>query len=184
MELLKPGLGLAFWLTVILLISLLILRKVVWLPILAALEAREKRIEEALRRAEEAERRIQALEREHQEMRQRMLAEQQRIIEEAQRAYQRRMEEAEQKAKAREEEILRRARQEVQQLYQEARKKLIQEASELASQLAERILLFALRDSTRAEEYIRAALGNPELKQRLQEEIQRFEKRHASEAIV
>ncbi len=184
MELLKPGLGLVFWLTVILLISLVILRKVVWLPILSALEAREKRIEEALRRAEEAERRIQALEREQQEMRQRILAEQQRIIEEAQRAYQRRIEEAEQKAKAREEEILRRARQEVEQLYQEARKRLIQEASELASQLAEHILLYALRDSVRAEEFIRSALANPELRQKLQEEIQRIEKREQLSSVA
>jgi F-type H+-transporting ATPase subunit b len=54
MELITPGLGLIFWMTVPFLILLLILRKFAWTPILNALKEREKNIHDALHAADKA----------------------------------------------------------------------------------------------------------------------------------
>jgi F-type H+-transporting ATPase subunit b len=54
MELITPGLGLIFWMTVPFLILLLILRKFAWTPILNALKERENNIHDALHAADKA----------------------------------------------------------------------------------------------------------------------------------
>ena len=54
MELLKPELGLVFWMTVSFLIVVFILRKFAWGPILSSLKERETSIEDALNAAKKA----------------------------------------------------------------------------------------------------------------------------------
>jgi len=54
MDLVSPGIGLIFWMTVSFLIVLFLLKKFAWKPILAGIEARNDSIDEALRSAEKA----------------------------------------------------------------------------------------------------------------------------------
>ena len=54
MELVKPDIGLLFWMTTCFLILLVILRKFAWGPILNALNEREKGIQHALDEASRA----------------------------------------------------------------------------------------------------------------------------------
>jgi len=54
MDLVSPGIGLIFWMTVSFLIVLFLLKKFAWKPILAGIEARNDSIDEALRSAENA----------------------------------------------------------------------------------------------------------------------------------
>jgi F-type H+-transporting ATPase subunit b len=54
MELIRPEIGLLFWMTVSFLIVLAILRKYAWKPILNMLSSREQSIEEALNAAKKA----------------------------------------------------------------------------------------------------------------------------------
>lgn len=54
MDLITPGLGLMFWSALGFLIVLWILAKFAWKPILAALDEREKSIDDALKSAEQA----------------------------------------------------------------------------------------------------------------------------------
>ena len=52
MELVRPDIGTIFWMLLMFIIVLVILKKFAWIPILTALAAREKRIEDSLRSAE------------------------------------------------------------------------------------------------------------------------------------
>jgi len=61
MELVKPGLGLIFWMTVTFSIVLYILSKFAWKPILNSIREREDSINNALNSAEEARRQMDAL---------------------------------------------------------------------------------------------------------------------------
>lgn len=54
MDLVSPSFGLMFWMVLIFSITLLILRRYAWKPILAALRSRDKSIEDALHAAEKA----------------------------------------------------------------------------------------------------------------------------------
>ena len=58
MELVKPDIGLLFWMTTCFLILLFLLRKFAWGPILNALNEREEGIQSALDKAEEAKKQI------------------------------------------------------------------------------------------------------------------------------
>jgi F-type H+-transporting ATPase subunit b len=54
MELIYPGLGLIFWMTLSFALLFLILKKFAWKPILSMLQDREKQIDDALNAAERA----------------------------------------------------------------------------------------------------------------------------------
>lgn len=54
MELVTPGIGLIFWMTLSFLFLLLILKKYAWKPVLKMLKERETKIEESLQQAEKA----------------------------------------------------------------------------------------------------------------------------------
>jgi F-type H+-transporting ATPase subunit b len=59
MELIQPGLGLVFWMTVTFSLVLFILSKFAWKPILSAIKEREQSIENALNSAEKAKEEMQ-----------------------------------------------------------------------------------------------------------------------------
>ena len=61
MELVKPDIGLLFWMTTCFLILLVILRKFAWGPILSALNERENGIQQALDEASKAREEISSL---------------------------------------------------------------------------------------------------------------------------
>lgn len=61
MDLVTPGIGLIFWTTIIFLILLVILSKVAWKPVNAAIKKRSQSIEDALRQAEIAREEMKAL---------------------------------------------------------------------------------------------------------------------------
>ena len=62
MELIKPGLGLIFWMTISFIMVLLILRKYAWQPILSNVRARERTIARSLINAKRIEEEILHLE--------------------------------------------------------------------------------------------------------------------------
>ncbi|HNW88548.1 MAG TPA: F0F1 ATP synthase subunit B [Bacteroidales bacterium] len=54
MELVTPGIGLIFWMTISFLLLVLILGKFAWKPVLKMLKERENKIEDSLKQAEKA----------------------------------------------------------------------------------------------------------------------------------
>jgi F-type H+-transporting ATPase subunit b len=58
MELVKPDIGLLFWMTTCFILLLVLMKKFAWGPILKALNEREQGIQTALDQAEEAQKQI------------------------------------------------------------------------------------------------------------------------------
>ncbi len=58
MELVKPDIGLLFWMTTCFILLLILMRKYAWAPILKALNERERGIQEALDQANEAKQQV------------------------------------------------------------------------------------------------------------------------------
>lgn len=158
MELLKPDIGLVFWLTVTLLIAIPLLRKLAWEPLMRTLEEREKRIQEALESARMAEEKARRLEQEYARMKEEMARERARITQELQKVYAEKLREAEERARQRETEILRKAQEEARRLYERTRAELLHEVGDLVIQLAERILREELADRNKARAYIQRLL--------------------------
>jgi len=99
MELLTPDIGVVFWLAVIFLVVFFLLKKYAWGPILSALEAREKRIEEALRAAEAARNELRTLKQEQEKLLEQAKRQEQEIIAEAKKIKETIIEEAKEEAR-------------------------------------------------------------------------------------
>lgn len=84
MELIQPGLGLIFWMTVTFGIVLFILSKFAWKPILSAIKEREQSIENALNSAQKAKDEMQKLQSENQRLLDEARQERDKILKEAQ----------------------------------------------------------------------------------------------------
>jgi len=65
MELITPGIGLIFWMTISFLLLLYVLGKYAWKPIMKALRKREDHIEEALQASERTRQEMKELKSEH-----------------------------------------------------------------------------------------------------------------------
>jgi F-type H+-transporting ATPase subunit b len=68
MELVSPGLGLIFWMTLAFGVVLWILAKFAWKPIMKSIHEREKSIDNALEQAEEARQEMRNLQANSEEM--------------------------------------------------------------------------------------------------------------------
>jgi F-type H+-transporting ATPase subunit b len=83
MELVKPGLGLIFWMTITFSIVLFILSKFAWKPILKSIRDREDSINNALNSAEEARKQMTALKSDNEKLLNQARAERDMLLKEA-----------------------------------------------------------------------------------------------------
>jgi len=83
MELVKPGLGLLFWMTITFSIVLFILSKFAWKPILNSIREREESINNALNSAEEARVQMSALKADNEKLLNQARAERDLMLKEA-----------------------------------------------------------------------------------------------------
>jgi len=83
MELVKPGLGLIFWMTITFSIVLFILSKFAWKPILNSIREREDSINNALNSAEEARMQMSALKADNEKLLNQARAERDLMLKEA-----------------------------------------------------------------------------------------------------
>lgn len=113
MELVTPGIGLIFWMTLSFLLLLLILKKYAWKPVLKMLKEREDKIEDSLQQAEKA----------HEEMKQLKFSNEELLRE----------------AKNERDNILRDARVIREKLIEEARSKATEEADRIVESAKESI---------------------------------------------
>ncbi|MBY0427408.1 MAG: F0F1 ATP synthase subunit B, partial [Cytophagales bacterium] len=84
MELIKPGLGLIFWMTVTFSIVLFLLTKFAWKPILKALKEREDSIDSALSAAKKAKEEMEQLQSNNQRLLDEARGERDKMMREAQ----------------------------------------------------------------------------------------------------
>ncbi|UCE02394.1 MAG: F0F1 ATP synthase subunit B [Candidatus Latescibacterota bacterium] len=132
--------GLMIWTVVTFTLLLVVLRFVAWKPLIAALEAREQRIQEAVEQAERARNEGEELLARHRQQLDAAKAEAHQIIEEGRADAQRLGEQIKQEARADAEESKERARKEVELAADQAKKELWEESARLSTLLAERIL--------------------------------------------
>ena len=84
MELIQPGLGLMFWMTITFGLVLFVLTKFAWKPILKALKERENSIEDALNSAQKAKLEIQKSQLENQRILEEARVERDKVLKDAQ----------------------------------------------------------------------------------------------------
>jgi F-type H+-transporting ATPase subunit b len=132
--------GLMVWTIVVFIVLLVALRFTAWKPLVASLEARERRIRDAVEGAERARRESEALLARHEAMLEEAKAEAHHIIAEGKADGQRIRDEFTGQAHAEAEELKARARRELELATDQAKKELFVHSTQLAVDLAERIL--------------------------------------------
>lgn len=140
MELVKPAIGLVFWMLVSFGIILFILKKFAWKPILSALKSREESIQKALDEASSARLEMANFKNESERILKDAKIERDNIIKEARDAKDAMVAEAKSKAKEEAEKIMRTARETINNEKMAAVTELKNQVAVLSIQIAEKIL--------------------------------------------
>lgn len=154
MELIQPGIGLIFWMTISFGILLFILGKFAWPVITKALKDREASIADALKAAEKARQEMEALQADNEKLVQQAREERDAILAEARKLKDKIVDEAKDKAK---EEATRIAESALESIENEKRAAIVDLKNQVAGlslEIAERILKEELKDKKKHEELI------------------------------
>jgi F-type H+-transporting ATPase subunit b len=155
MELVNPGIGLIFWMSLAFLAILYILGKYAWTPILKALKEREATIHDALESAEQAKEEMKKLKFSNEELLQEARNERDAILAEARKIRESILEESKQKASEEANRIVINARESIHGEKMAAMTDLKNQLAELSLEVAEKILRKELSDPKKQEEYIK-----------------------------
>ncbi len=163
MELITPGIGLLFWQTLLFLLTLLVLAKFAWKPIMASLREREETIESALREADRARIEMQALQSQNQNLLQEARAERDRVLRDAQTAGNELIETAKQRATEEGARQLAAARQEIETQRRAAVADIKNTAAALSVEIAEKLLRRELKDESAQQSLVSEYLKDVKL---------------------
>lgn len=158
MELLMPGLGLIFWMTVAFGLVLIILKKYAWKPILNVLNQREAKLAQSLANAKRIEKEMASLA----EMKTAKVAEAEQIFNEttkkAHAEAEKIIEEAREKARLEAKEIMDRADELTEAYKKEAMREIQSQLSALSLDIAEKVLHEEFSDRDRNARYVKKLL--------------------------
>lgn len=160
MELVSPGLGLVFWMTLSFLIVIWLLGRFAWKPIMRALKERENSIDEALQEANKAREEMKALQFSNESLLQEAKDERDAILREGRKIREKMMEEAKIKANEEAERIITAARESIHFEKMAAITDLKNQVAQLSIEIASNILKEELKDKKRHEDYVRKELDN------------------------
>lgn len=163
MDLVTPGLGLIFWQTALFLITLFLLGKFAWKPILSALGDREKAIESALESAKDAKLEMENLKSENEKLLQEARIERDKILKDAQNASNSIVEDAKLKATAESNRIIENAKVAINTEKQAALTEVRNIAGTLSIEIAEKLLLKELQDKKAQKDLVEAYLKEVKL---------------------
>lgn len=159
MELIKPGLGLLFWMTVTFSIVLFLLSKFAWKPILQALKEREDSIDSALSAAKKAKDDLEKLQSDNQKLLEEARVERDKILREAQATAQGLIQKAKDTASEEAAKELTSAKAAIQLEKQAALKEIENLAGALSIQIAEKLLRKNLENKDAQEALIKQYLN-------------------------
>ncbi len=154
MSLLTPAIGLIFWMLVVFLLLVLILRKFAWKPIIDGLNDREREIQGALDLAEQTKAEMAKLKADNANMVAEANAARDKIIRDAKEASDRMVLEAKDKAIAEGQKMIDSARETIQNEQHAAISKMKEEVATLSLQIAEKVLHRELNDKSAQEKLI------------------------------
>ena len=163
MELVTPEIGLIFWTTIVFLLLLIVLKKYAWKPILAAVDERNKSIEDALRAADKAKKEMLALNTDNERILIQAKKERDALLKEGREIKDNIIVEAKDKAKIESDKILITAKKQINNEKMKAITELKNQVAEMSIDIAEKILKSELSDKNTQKELIAAALKSNEL---------------------
>lgn len=163
MGILKPELGLFFWMMITFLIVLILLTKYAWKPIMKMIKDREVSIEEALNAAQKAKADISAMTAENERLQAEARRERDAMLKEARDIKEAIVAEAKSKAKAEGEKIIASARETIQNEKMAAITELKNQVAVLSIDIAEKILKRELAAENKQKELIGDLLKDAKL---------------------
>ena len=163
MELVTPEIGLIFWTTIVFSLLLIILKKYAWNPILSAVDARNKSIEDALKAADKAKKEMLSLNADNERILVEAKKERDILLKEGREIKDNIIAEAKDKAKTESEKILITAKEQINNEKMKAITELKNQVAEMSIDIAEKILKSELSDKNKQKELIAESLKNNEL---------------------
>ena len=163
MELVTPEIGLIFWTTIVFSLLLIILKKYAWKPILSAVDARNKSIEDALKAADKAKEEILSLNTDNERILMEAKKERDLLLKEGREIKESIITEAKDKAKGEAEKILITAKEQINNEKMKAITELKNQVAEMSIDIAEKILKSELADINKQKDLIAEALKNNDL---------------------
>ena len=154
MQLINPGFGLIFWMTLAFLIVLFVLTKYAWKPILASLKEREDSIEDALQAAEEAKKEMAALKAKNEELLKQAREERDAMLADARKIKEQIIGEAREKANKEAGIIVESAREQINSEKQAALVELKNLIASYSIEIAEKVLKQELSDPKKQQAYV------------------------------
>ena len=155
MELVNPGIGLIFWMTLAFGAILYILGKYAWNPIMKALKEREVTIHQALNSAERAKKEMVKMKFSNEKLLQEAKNERDAILAEARKIKESIIDESKQRASEEANRIVMSAKESIQNEKMAAMTDLKNQLGELSLEVARKILMRELSDPKKQEEYIK-----------------------------
>jgi len=163
MELVTPEIGLIFWTTIVFLLLLIVLKKYAWKPILAAVDERNKSIEDALKAADKAKKEMLALNTDNERILIQAKKERDSLLKEGREIKDNIIAEAKDKAKLESDKILITAKEQINNEKMKAITELKNQVASMSIDIAEKILKSELSDKNKQKELIAEALKSNEL---------------------
>jgi F-type H+-transporting ATPase subunit b len=160
MELITPGLGLIFWMTLAFLLLLFILGKFAWKPIMKALKERENTIHEALHAADKAREEMKQLHFSNEQLLREAKNERDVILNEARKVRDAIVEESRVRASEESQRIISAAREAIHYEKMAAITDIKNQIAEASINIARNVLKRELEDPKKQEEYIQQLLDD------------------------
>jgi F-type H+-transporting ATPase subunit b len=154
MELVKPGLGLIFWMTITFSIVLFILSKFAWKPILNAIKEREESINNALNSAEDARKQMDALKADNEKLLNQARAERDQMLREATEMKENIIAQAKRSADEEGRKLIAKANESIEAAKINAMNELKTQVAVLSVDLAEKVLRKKMEDRSEQEAFV------------------------------
>lgn len=154
MELINPGIGLIFWMTLAFGVVFFVLKKFVWPPIMQALNEREQHIEEALQAADLAHQEMKKLKLDNEQLLREAKEERDSIMAEARKIKEKMLDDARIKANQEADRIVESAKERIQHERMAAMTEMKNQIAEISIEVAERLLREKLSAPKAQQEYI------------------------------
>ena len=164
MELVKPDIGLLFWMTICFVFLLILMKKFAWKPILKALEERELGIQGALNEAQKARDEISSLKENQDKIVKEAKEERQEIITQAKKFVEEYKSEQKKNVDREMQKRLLSVQESIQKEKQAAMQEIKQSVASLSVEIAEKILEKKLDNDTEQKELINKSLEKLEIK--------------------
>jgi F-type H+-transporting ATPase subunit b len=163
MQLVTPGIGLIFWMTLSFLIILFVLGKFAWKPIMKALRNREETIENALLAAERTKEEMKTLKSEHEQLLREAREEKDTILREARIMKETVLEKARLEANQEYNRIIESARESIQYEKMAALTDLKNQIAQISIEIAEKVLSHELSKTDEQKKLIKTLVDEIEI---------------------